>query len=508
MRTGVSMIRIDNMNINSFFKQKLKEKHMRVDNFITKCDMSKSTVYRVMKGYQKPSEELENKIADILNFSPIERQELRYYTTLSNTDEDVLSARDEVFNLLYSSEESDPDKIELVCYDNEKYIRTFNKILDAVLSASDKDEFVCSFRMVNCCQDSIIEPLFTTVFQLMKGNKNYNIEHLVNFSIYNLKENIIVLNEIIPLLPLDNYSVQYCETSGTVSSSIFYDFLIIDYLYKDESGKKIEKHLYVSFLRDNLSACYVGDNENIQEFFERSYESLQHDYRLALNNQKKFEFFGNLCVELEMKYDVCLFKPNPCYNRIPITVYESIRKRSSEEILHYFMNSFFIDNVTKETVETQLNNLFSYMKVRIEASYTHKQMDIYTRKGLESFASTGMLSDHLDGIPPFNGEEIRTILEYIKSRDLDENDHYHFFVTKSDEYSNEDLLISAFKDHGMLIEYNNPKYKANDMPYCVIEHRGLSNIFFDFAENYVPTMLAMPQNEAHAFIDSLIQKYC
>ena len=481
---------------------------MRVDTFITKCDMSKSTVYRVMKGYQKPSEELENKISDILNFSPLERQELRYYTTLTNTDEDLLSARDAVFNLLYSAEENTPDKIELVYYDGEKYIRTLNKILDSVLSASDSEGFCCSFRMVNCCQDNIIEPLFTAISQLMKNGKSYSIEHLVNFSTYNSKENIIVLSEFIPLLPLDNYSVKYCETSGTAGNSIFYDFLMVEYSYKDDSGKGVTKHLYISFLRDNLSACYVVDNENIQEFFERSYESLQHDYKLALNNQKKFEFLGNLFVDLETKYDVCLFKPNPCYNRIPVSVFESVKQRSSDEILHYSMNTFLVNNVTKETVEAQLNDLFAYLKVRIEESYKHKQMDIFTRKGLESFASTGVLSDHLDGIPPFNGEEIKTILEYIKSRDLDEKDQYRFYITKSDEYSNEDLLISVFKEHGILIEYNNPKYKANDVPYCVIEHQGLSNIFSDFAENYVPTMLAMPQKEAHAFIDSLIKKYC
>jgi len=495
-------------NINLFLKSKLKEKNMRIDTFIAKAEVSKSTIYRVMKGYQRPSEELLDKMSAILNLNALEQQELRYYSNLLNADEDVLSARDEVFNLLYDTEISEPDKIELVYYDDEKYIRTFNNILGKLLNKSSIEGFSCRFRMVNCCHDSIVQPLFTAISSLMKNEKNYTFEHLVNFSTYNSKENVIILNEIIPLLPLDNYTVMYCETEGTSGNSIFYDFLMIDYQYTNESGNLIDNHLYISFLRDNISTCYVVNNENLQEFFERNYESLHHDYTCSFNNQKKFEFIGTLFLELEINYDVCLFKPNPCYNRIPVSVYESVKARSSKEMLHFFMNSFLYDNVTKETIDTQLADLIAYLDSRVDASYKNTQIDIFTQKGLESFASTGRLSDHLDGFPPFIPSEIKAVLEYIKSRDLDEKDKYSFFITKSDKYSNEDLLISVFKNHGLLIEYNNPKYKADDMPYCVIEHKGLSNLFSDFAENYVPTMLSMPQKDAYDFIDRLIEKYC
>jgi len=493
-------------NINTLIKNKLKEKKMSIDTFISKSDMSKSTIYRVMKGYQKPSEELIEKIIKILNLNPLEQRELRYYGNLANTDEDILSARDEVLNLLYKSDTREPDKIELVYYDGEKYIHTFNKILNNLLSLSGKDEFSCSFRLINCCQDSILEPLYTTISQLMKTKKPYTIEHLVHFSTYNLKENIMILSEIIPLLALDNYSVRYCETDSTSGNSIFCDFLIIDYSYNDESNKLVKTHLYITFLREHLSACYVADSENIQDFFERSYKSLQYEYRLALNNQKKFEVLGVLFAELEMTYDTILFKPNPCYNRIPFSVYESMKGRNSEEAVRYFMNSYLCDNVTD--FESQLNELLTYIKVRIKASFDKNQMDIFTRKGLESFASTGMLSDHLEAIPPFNAKEIKATLEYIMSRDADKKDTYNFYIMKNDEYSNEDLLITVFKKHGLIIEYNNPKYKANDAPYCFIEHQGISTAFSDFAENYVPIMLAMPQKEAHNFINSLIEKYC
>ena len=54
-------------DLYSFLKKKLKENNIKIGTFIEMTNMSKSTIYRVMKGYQKPSDELLDLMVEILN---------------------------------------------------------------------------------------------------------------------------------------------------------------------------------------------------------------------------------------------------------------------------------------------------------------------------------------------------------------------------------------------------------------------------------------------------------
>lgn len=493
-------------DMNTFLKQKLKDNHMRVDRFIDKSGVSKSTMYRVMKGYQKPSEELLETMCGILNLNFMEEQELRYYSSLADTSDDLLSAHRAVADLLLSRRDANPEAVELVYYDGEKYIRDFDAILGGLREHFSDTNFSCSIRMVNCCQDRIITPIFDFVTELSRDEKDYGIEHLVNFSTTNSTENITVLSEIIPLLCIKKYSAKYCESEGAPGNGIFKDFMILDISFTDaETGRKKDRQLYFSFLGDNLSACYVCDSGNMRDFFERNYRAIHKDYISVLNNNKKYEFIGPYLEEAEKSADLYLFKPNPCYYRIPISVYRHIEERCRP--MQQFLEAFLTEEVTEKSYPLQAEGLMQYMERRYKYSFLHKQVDILSRGGMERFASTGILSDGMAYFPPLNGEELREVLETMKKRDLDEKDLYNFYILK-EEYGNNSLEIYVPSKNHIFVEYDDPAVQTNDTPCCIIDNESFTEVFIDFAKNYVPTMLAMPQNEAHAFIDKLIEKYC
>ncbi len=494
-------------NIETFLNNKLLERNIDIDDFVSRCGKSKSTIYRIMKGYQKPSSSLTDTIINVLNLNKQEQQQFRYYSNLLDTDEELLNTREEVENLLFKPKQFEYKKIELVYYNSEKYIKSFEDILNELFSCSINHDFLCNLRIINCCDFNILKFIYETFSKFKENNKNLKIDHLVSFSKNFNKENILVLSEILPLLSFDFYSAFYCENNGTFSNSIFHDFMILNYEYKLENGEKVQNDLYISFIKGGLSECILVKDANLKDFFERAYESLQKDYSKILNNDTNFTNIGDLLVSLESNYDSCLIKPNLCYDRIPVNIYKNFLSRMSIQDKAKFIENLYNSSFTSNEVESKIEEMINQLNLRNSFSYKNVQHDIFTRKGLEDFAKTGKLSDHLDDLPAFNKKEIKDILEHIKKRDIDKKDKYEFFIVKDNLY-NEDLIFIIFKEHGILIEYNSEKYKFKNFPHCLIEQKTLCNIFLDFADNYVPEMLSMQKNDAYEYIDYLISKYC
>jgi len=490
------------MNINTYFKKKLKEKNIQVDALIQASGSSKSTIYRVMNGLQKPSDELSKRLIEVMNLSATEEQEFHYYISSTDVDENIIEARKAVYNLLFGEKTSNSDKIELVYYDKEKYIRTFDNILETIVKESEESNFSCEIKLINCIHTDIISPLVSAAEILFSKGSSYSIEHLINFSSHDYKTNIDDLATTIPLLTLNNYSMMYREDDKVSNFGFFHDFLIINISYTTGTGEFVEKTYYISILPNNLSACYVvhADDENVHDFFQRNYESLSKEYKPALSSRKALEEYISTIIDLHSKYDVYLYRPHLPISRMPISVYESIVKRVPIE---EFMNFFLIGNFDENEIELHIKDFLSLAKSVVEATYINKQIDLYSKPGLEAFASTGLILDHVEVVPAFNKAEIKEILQFLKARDLDPDDPLRILILK-EPYADQGLEIAALDNFGLLME----KYVGSMTPYCIIKHQKLSSLFVDFAKNYAPYMLTMPQDEVHEFIDYLIDKYC
>ena len=158
------------VNINTYFKQLLKKKKMKVQTLISKTGASKSTIYRVMNGLQKPSDELMDKIIEILDLNQLESQQLHYYISLSETDKNLISARDEVSKLFFQEKKQEYEKLELVYYESDKFIKSFQDIIDELLIKSKKKDFSCRMRLINCNHDRILNPLHHAAKQLTESH--------------------------------------------------------------------------------------------------------------------------------------------------------------------------------------------------------------------------------------------------------------------------------------------------------------------------------------------------
>jgi len=490
------------MNMSTYLKGKLKERNLQVEDLIAKSSASKSTIYRVMIGAQKPSKKLEKEIINILNLNPTEQREFHYCFSNFDVDDNIIESREAVYNFLFKKETPPLHKIEMVYYDGERYIRTFDNILENVLAASKMNHFSCHIKLINCIQNDIIAPLATLAEDLLANNGSYSIEHLINFSTHDYKENINTLANIIPLLTFENYSLEYREDENVSKTGFFHDFLILNYSYDNKKGNTEKVSLFITFLPGSLSSCYVvnGKNENAFDFFERNYDALKGKYQPALSSRKSLAEYVDTIIDLFQKNDSVLFRSGPALCRIPSAVYHSVVCRTPTDD---FVEFFVEEKYKEKSIETHIEELLEQSKLVEESTYKNKQLDIYTKSGMAEFASSGLIKDHLEFLPTFSKEEVKAILESIKSRDQNSKDPFSFVMIK-DSYANEQLSLSAEDKHCLLFE----KYVDSHTPFCIINHEKLSTIFTDFAYNYVPVMMSIPQNEAYDYIDYLIEKYC
>jgi transcriptional regulator with XRE-family HTH domain len=492
-------------DLHSFIKDMLKQKGMRIETFLEKASFSKSTFYRILRGYQKPSEDFLNEVISILRLSDVDQKTLKYYCGLVLVNDDTAYTREEIVRSFYKPQEVKPNRIEMIYMDGDKYVRSFDEILKTVIACSKEPEFECDISVLNCCNEDIIKPLSDFIFLLSQQKTPYMVEHLLDFSSAYSKENIVTLFQIIPMLQFSCYRLLYTTTNDIEKDKLFNNFIKLKFSFR-ESNRTIEKNLYFSFLNDRLSMCLATENQEVMEFFERSFDYILQDYTVAVNNQKTVEVLGDSILEMELNYDMYLFKPNPCYNRVPMEVFFSVAGRVKTDELHYFIDSFSQNEVSQEQTVTKVKELLEFMSARNKASYAHKQVDIFTRAGMESFVKEKRLSERLTGFPLFIDSEIKMILEYIIERDKNQDDSYCFYILNK-EYNNEELLISAMRNYGLILENENPTYYKYELPYCVFEHEGLSEAFCDFADNYVP-MLAMDKQESYNFLYQLIDEFC
>lgn len=490
------------MTINTYLKAKLKERNLHLEDLVSQSGSSKSTIYRIMTGTQKPSIKLRNKIIEILDLNYAEQQEFLYYISIIDVDDNIIEAREAVYNLLFNKKTSQPNQIELIYYDNEKYIRTFDNILENVLEASKKPNFSCNIKLINCVLDDVIYPLSAAIEALSSNKSQYTFDHLINFSTHDYKENIKALASIIPLLTLENYSLKYSEEKRVTKYGFFHDFVLLEYSYEEKDKSTKEMNLYITFLPNNLSACYVVHNNehNILDFFERNYNSLQENYQSALDGRKTLTEYIKIIIDLFKNHDTVFFKSQVSLSRVPASLYQSLTLRTPVED---FTQHFLQDKRIEKSIEQHLKELRNLAKQVEKSTYMKKHLDIYTKPGMIRFASTGLMSDHLEFVPAFNKAEIKALLQFIKARDKNPKDPFNFLILK-EPYAEYNLCFGVENNYCLLIE----KYSDSNTPFCIIEHKQLSTIFTDFAYNYVPAMMSIPQKEAHEFIDDLIEKYC
>jgi len=496
-------------DIYDYLKRKLKEKRVRVDEIVSRSGLSRTTIYRMMKGLLKPTPQVYRLFVDILDLDDREERELDHYVRLIDVDESRLMARKELHKMIYKTGQGDPDTVEdlgFVVYGKEQYIKKYSDLLRPIIEASNTPGFFFDIKIFNCLEGAYLAPLAKMLDKLANAD-SYVISHLVAFSGVNDYKNVLALKAILQLVKFSSYSVFYTyEDIDHDNRTLFEDVILMKYGFVEQETKT-EKYIILSFEDHPYSDCYITEEEALYEIFVKKFAQIKKNHDKALFEQKNFEKLSNTMLEFEAGGKHCILKPNICYHRVPRHIWAGLIQRQSESQVKEMLNYLTDGPGLGFFSESSLENILSVFSERDRLSLRYQQTDVYTKDGLEALARDRRLSDHFSFLPEFSKEEIREVLENLCRKNSDPNDKFKFYIATA-SMCDDGLIYGVSENNGFLLEYVEPQTSQNYTMNCFVKQDILVNMAFDFVENYVPETLAMGEAEAEQYIKYIIEKYC
>lgn len=490
--------------VYSFITAKCKERDMKIEDLQRALGFSRSTLYRLMKGIHEITKEFEPQFVKALNLDVSEALEFSRLISQSVHDRSLIESRYEIDKFLFCSQQEtvEPIDIELVFYNNDRYLRTLREVFSLILSYRDKPGLKGTMKIVNCLDSNLFSQLSQFMQRMFSEGWNVDVEHFVGLSEDDYLQNAVSFVHIFPLISHDQYNLFYRETK---SEDMLLDDSILMSLSFEENGQPHTQYLSLSFFEQGLPECILFSDPYMFLFLDKYYVNLKHLYN---NTVQKFNQLSFDDIDLYKEFTSAgeyIIKPNPCYDKIPLAVYESQFARASADTAIQFFREIYHLPVTLETLPQAVAQGLRYMDQRIESSYGGEQLDVYTCEGLRKLAETGLLSDHLPYLPPFSPGEVKEILIYLRERDKDPTDSFRLYIVDKSPVR-KDFIAMASRDLGMIIDYVYPAYQNGIHKSFVIRSKRLAAMFCDYMENHVPVHHAMDKESAHAFLNELIER--
>ena len=496
-------------DLYKFLTSKCKERGIKIEELPRRFNnqYSRSTIYRYMKGILHMTPEVQALFVKLLNLNHMEQAQFTKLISLSVYDESMIAARKVLDHFLFSPKEEYntlPD-IELVFYNNDRYIRTIDEIISIIQDLTRHDSFSCDIKIIGCIQSNILEYFSDFIKHIFLVSPSSTAEHLVVFSEKDYLQNIMLLMNILPLLTSEHYHVFYHELTSPGSIKTLFDNTLILSCKYQENNVWAENHYIISFLEHGMPECISFDDQYMYNFFMKNYMNYKQSFKNALTKSKNLTLIDNELLRLEEKHDVYMIKQNNCYNKIPASVYRSMLSRLTSDEKMLFASFVSQESIKDESLAHDgIEDILEILDKRVKCSFKNKQIDVYSKEGLISLAKTGRISDQLDALPSFSKEETKTILAYIRDRNSDPKDNYTLFLV--DELKVLDSIV-VFKDYGIIIEYDHPYLLQGIFKNLTICNQNLIDIFIDYIENHLPINHALSKEKATAFINEVIREY-
>lgn len=485
-----------------FITSRCKERNMKIEDLQKTLGVSRTTLYRYMKGINHITPDLKESFVKALNMDAQEALVFSKYVSQSAIDHSLIESRYVIDDFLFRSNPARKAvvDIDMIFYNNDKYLRTLSEILGLILSYSSKDKLSGNIKIVNCLNDNIFLHIADFLERVFSNGLGIEAEHFVGLSGSDYLQNTFSFINIFPFMKYEKYRLYYREKE--IEDGLINDSILISLIY-EEDGKSQREYFSMTFYDQGMSECVSFTDPYMYNFLSKGYDNLKRSFSSVIQKYESMDPLNDILLEASGRDSNYIIKPNPCYDKIPYEVFESLIGRMRTDELIQFLSLLFGKQLDSDTVTGALASGFEYMKKRLENSKEGKQIDVYSRQGLLEFVETGKVTDHLAHMAPLDSNEIKIVLDYLCSRADDPNDDYRLYITE-EELSSKEFVLLVLENYGILIEYVYSNRDEGLWKILLIESKRLASIFCDYIENHVPVAQAMPRDKAESFLQSLI----
>ena len=485
-----------------FLTSMCKGNDMKIGDLQQKLNVSRTTLYRYMKGINRITPDMAQSFISALNMDMHQSFEFSKHISLSAFDYTLVESRHVLDDFLFGKQlkPKPPFNVDMVLYDKDKYLRTLKEILDYIFSFSSKEALTGEIKMVNCLNENIFALIAGHFEEASKAGANIGMEHFIGLSESNYLQNIKAFTYIFPLIMYEKYKLFYREKE--TEDSLLHDSILVSLTYQ-EDGKQVNQYFSITFYESGMSECVAFNDFYMYSYLSKLYENLKRSHKDVMYKTEYIDITEDIIDEIQKYGGSYIIKPNPYYDRIPYEVYVSLINRTSGDERKGLMSALSGEEFDESAIPDAASKLMQSLKKRLDVAQATKQTDVFSREGLVDFAQNGRLTDHLDYLPALNQDEKRTVLERLYNRCNDPKSAYSLYITEN-EMSRKGMVLEATKGFSLAIGNTQPETQEGLWKMVIIQNERLASIFCDYMENHIPVNHAMEKEKAKNFLQALI----
>jgi len=487
-----------------YVKNKLKELRMTQEKLAYKLYSDRITIYRRLKNQLPLTEDFKQSLYKALALKQTEADELETLFLSMEFGEEAISAYQAMDEVFFEPSEPEDTSFLFECHDDvETHYFKARAFLNEVFTDTADQGFQCEATVINCVDNGLRSKLLMFLECMGKLGEKCAITQYVNLPDGNMERFFEMFSNLafrLPLLPVENYSA-YVNMESKTRRNMFFDNSIICTMSAGAKDKK-RKHYWFVLSEENISTCARFTDEGCFAFIQQNIDNYTKQFHnILFSTTTDDKLTRDIMERRSDTEDELMFGPDPGYGMIPPHVYQSYKERCLNE-----MGSkgilFFADSVPRMDLWGAVDYYFNREKIRYEMTFNRKRTDVFSASGLREFALTGRLSDCIDGLLLFSEREVVEILSNLYKRAMDSNDSYTLYITRKEMLNNQ-FFIDMAANGDIMIE---PLFTRADNHFkCLrMDHKGLSDLFFQYMKSWLLPRYAMSRKECLSFLSKLI----
>jgi hypothetical protein len=497
------------MTITQFITAKAESAGLKTDALARKCKVGQATMYRYIRGEYRIPPAVEKTLGRVFGLCEEERQEFKAIISQSIQLKPMMNAFSLLDTMVFSGKTAKIDyqlEENVIFLEDDRYLFTIEEARERMLMHAGDSNFRCTLRLLGDFGKLNMQRVVAFVDRLFNNLEDVIVEHFIPISTRDYADSVQVLIGALPLLRHNGYRMFYSDTDSknSVRGLLAHSFYFSS-SFDDEDGKPQREGFLVTLRESGAGACLCLSDPLLHEFITNEFFDLRQVYKKNFLEDRSSGHGISFVMNMEQKYPLICLKPEFGMVRVPVEAYAKTLKRIGMNELHRVAEGFAERSVQPEMVDDVLKEFLTTTDARQRASFLHQHTDIVCRDGLLKFIETGRLYHDYEWSPPFNKEELRYIFEYVRDRNMDENDSYNLYITEKPILEN-GYHIFIYKNMGVLFYSATPPRVHTSNSMCIESH-WLANLFTEYAESYIPAYLALSKEETTAYLNHLIDKY-